>query len=314
MTTLSLLIQERKLKKMAKIDVKGLLDAGVHFGHLTRKWNPNMAPYIYMERNGIHVINLYKTAAKLSEANEALKKIAASGRKILFVATKKQAKDIVADKVSNVNMPYITERWPGGMLTNFVTIRKAIKKMSAIDRMKKDGTFNTLSKKERLQVDRLRTKLEKNLGSIADMTRLPGALFIVDTMREHIAVKEAQRLNIPIFAMVDTNCDPNPIDFVIPANDDAGKSINAILTEVTNAIAEGLAERKSEKQDKKEGAQEEAKAEVKEEAIAEVAEAEEIKVEPAVEEVKESTEAAAEEPAAEESATEESAAEESPKE
>ena len=313
---------------MTKIDVKGLLDAGVHFGHLTRKWNPNMAPYIYMERNGIHVINLYKTAAKLSEANEALKKIAASGRKILFVATKKQAKDIVADKVSNINMPYITERWPGGMLTNFVTIRKAIKKMSAIDRMKKDGTFNTLSKKERLQVDRLRTKLEKNLGSIADMTRLPGALFIVDTMREHIAVKEAQRLNIPIFAMVDTNCDPNPIDFVIPANDDAGKSINAILTEVTNAIAEGLAERKSEKQDKKEGAQEEAKAEVevevevkeeekvevKEEAKAEVAETEEVKAEPAVEEIKESKEAAAEEPAAVGSAAEESAAEENPKE
>ncbi|MAJ37824.1 MAG: 30S ribosomal protein S2 [Flavobacteriaceae bacterium] len=309
---------------MTKIDVKGLLDAGVHFGHLTRKWNPNMAPYIYMERNGIHVINLYKTAAKLSEANEALKKIAASGRKILFVATKKQAKDIVADKVSNINMPYITERWPGGMLTNFVTIRKAIKKMSAIDRMKKDGTFNTLSKKERLQVDRLRTKLEKNLGSIADMTRLPGALFIVDTMREHIAVKEAQRLNIPIFAMVDTNCDPNPIDFVIPANDDAGKSINAILTEVTNAIAEGLAERKSEKQDKKEGAQEEAKVEVevkeeekvevKEEAKAEVAETEEVKAEPAVEEIKESKEAAAEEPAAVGSAAEESAAEENPKE
>ena len=300
---------------MAKIDVKGLLDAGVHFGHLTRKWNPNMAPYIYMERNGIHVINLYKTAAKLNEANEALKKIAASGRKILFVATKKQAKDIVAEKVSNINMPYITERWPGGMLTNFVTIRKAIKKMSAIDRMKKDGTFNTLSKKERLQVDRLRTKLEKNLGSIADMTRLPGALFIVDTMREHIAVKEAQRLNIPIFAMVDTNCDPNPIDFVIPANDDAGKSINAILTEVTNAIAEGLAERKSEKQDKKEGAQEEAKAEVevKEEAKAEVAQAEEVKAEPATEEAQESTEATAKEPAAEES-SEEAAAEESSKE
>ncbi len=290
---------------MAKIDVKGLLDAGVHFGHLTRKWNPNMAPYIYMERNGIHVINLYKTAAKLNEANEALKKIAASGRKILFVATKKQAKDIVAEKVSNVNMPYITERWPGGMLTNFVTIRKAIKKMSAIDRMKKDGTFNTLSKKERLQVDRLRTKLEKNLGSIADMTRLPGALFIVDTMREHIAVKEAQRLNIPIFAMVDTNCDPNPIDFVIPANDDAGKSINAILTEVTNAIAEGLAERKSEKQDKKEGAQEEAKAEVEVK--------EEVKAEPAAEEAQESKETAAKEPAAEES-SEEAAAEESSKE
>jgi len=300
---------------MAKIDVKGLLDAGVHFGHLTRKWNPNMAPYIYMERNGIHVINLYKTAAKLNEANEALKKIAASGRKILFVATKKQAKDIVAEKVSNINMPYITERWPGGMLTNFVTIRKAIKKMSAIDRMKKDGTFNTLSKKERLQVDRLRTKLEKNLGSIADMTRLPGALFIVDTMREHIAVKEAQRLNIPIFAMVDTNCDPNPIDFVIPANDDAGKSINAILTEVTNAIAEGLAERKSEKQDKKEGAQEEATAEVevKEEVKAEAAQAEEVKAEPAAEEAQESTEATAEEPAAEES-SEEAAAEESSKE
>ena len=300
---------------MAKIDVKGLLDAGVHFGHLTRKWNPNMAPYIYMERNGIHVINLYKTAAKLNEANEALKKIAASGRKILFVATKKQAKDIVAEKVSNINMPYITERWPGGMLTNFVTIRKAIKKMSAIDRMKKDGTFNTLSKKERLQVDRLRTKLEKNLGSIADMTRLPGALFIVDTMREHIAVKEAQRLNIPIFAMVDTNCDPNPIDFVIPANDDAGKSINAILTEVTNAIAEGLAERKSEKQDKKEGEQEEAKAEVevKEEAKAEVTQADEAKAEPAAEEAQESIEAAAQETAAEES-SEEAAAEESSKE
>ncbi|WP_420321536.1 30S ribosomal protein S2 [Flagellimonas sp.] len=235
----------------SKIEVKNLLEAGVHFGHLTRKWNPNMAPYIYMERNGIHVINLYKTVAKIEEANEALKKIAASGRKILFVATKKQAKDIVAEKVSNVNMPYITERWPGGMLTNFVTIRKAVKKMASIDRMKKDGTFNTLSKKERLQVDRLRAKLEKNLGSIADMTRLPGAIFIVDTMREHIAVKEAQKLNIPIFAMVDTNSDPRPIDFVIPANDDAGKSIEAIMTEVTKAVAEGLAERKNEKQDDK---------------------------------------------------------------
>ena len=233
---------------MAKVEVKKLLEAGVHFGHLTRKWNPNMAPYIYMERNGIHVINLYKTAAKLEEANEALKKIAASGRKILFVATKKQAKDIVAEKVANVNMPYITERWPGGMLTNFVTIRKAVKKMAAIDRMKKDGTFLTLSKKERLQVDRLRAKLEKNLGSISEMTRLPGAIFIVDTMREHIAVKEAQKLNIPIFAIVDTNSDPRPIDYIIPANDDAGKSINVILSEVTAAVAEGLAERKAEKQ------------------------------------------------------------------
>lgn len=236
-----------------KAEVKDLLEAGVHFGHLTRKWNPNMAPYIYMERNGIHVINLYKTVAKLDEANEALSKIAASGRKILFVATKKQAKDIVSEKVSNVNMPYITERWPGGMLTNFVTIRKAVKKMASIDRMKKDGTFNTLSKKERLQVDRLRAKLEKNLGSISDMTRLPGALFIVDTMREHIAVKEAQKLNIPIFAMVDTNSDPRPINYVIPSNDDASKSIDVILTEVTNAIAQGLEERKSEKIAAKEG-------------------------------------------------------------
>ncbi|RRQ49443.1 30S ribosomal protein S2 [Maribacter algicola] len=232
---------------MAKVEVKQLLEAGVHFGHLTRKWNPNMAPYIYMERNGIHVINLYKTVAKLDEANEALAKIAASGRKILFVATKKQAKDIVAEKASNVNMPYITERWPGGMLTNFVTIRKAVKKMASIDRMKKDGTFNTLSKKERLQVDRLRAKLEKNLGSISEMTRLPGALFIVDTMREHIAVKEAQKLNIPIFAMVDTNSDPRDVDFVIPSNDDASKSIEIIMSQVTEAVAEGLAERKSEK-------------------------------------------------------------------
>lgn len=229
------------------IEVKDLLDAGVHFGHLTRKWNPNMAPYIYMERNGIHVINLYKTAAKIKEANEALKKIASSGRKILFVATKKQAKDIVAEKASAVNMPYITERWPGGMLTNFVTIRKAVKKMASIDKMKKDGTFDTLSKKEKLQVDRLRAKLEKNLGSIADMTRLPGALFIVDTMREHIAVKEAQKLNIPIFAMVDTNSDPRDVDYVIPSNDDASKSIESILSYVTSAVAEGLSERKADK-------------------------------------------------------------------
>ncbi|MGB5262353.1 MAG: 30S ribosomal protein S2 [Lutimonas sp.] len=239
-----------------KVEVKDLLEAGVHFGHLTRKWNPNMAPYIYMERNGIHVINLYKTVAKLDETNEALKKIAASGRKILFVATKKQAKDIVAEKAGNVNMPYITERWPGGMLTNFVTIRKAVKKMASIDRMKKDGTFNTLSKKERLQVDRLRAKLEKNLGSISEMTRLPAALFIVDTMREHIAVKEAQKLNIPIFAMVDTNSDPRPIDFIVPSNDDASKSIEVIMASVTAAIAEGLTERKSEKQSEKEGGDE----------------------------------------------------------
>jgi small subunit ribosomal protein S2 len=233
---------------MAKtIEVKELLDAGVHFGHLTRKWNPNMAPYIYMERNGIHIINLYKTAAKLDEAAEAMKKIAASGRKILFVATKKQAKDIVAENAKNANQPYITERWPGGMLTNFVTIRKAVKKMAAIDRMKQDGTFETLSKKERLQVSRLREKLEKNLGSIADMSRLPAALFIVDTLREHIAVKEAQKLNIPIFAMVDTNSDPRDIDFPIPSNDDASKSIEKILAFVSAAITEGLSERKSDK-------------------------------------------------------------------
>ena len=233
---------------MTQTDVNDLLKAGVHFGHLTRKWNPNMAPYIYMERNGIHIFNLYKTVAKLNEANKALNKLAASGRKILFVATKKQAKDIVAEHANKVKMPYITERWPGGMLTNFVTIRKAVKKMGAIDRMKKDGTFETLSKKERLQVDRLRSKLEKNLGSISEMTRLPGAIFIVDTTREHIAVKEAQKLKIPIFAMVDTNSDPRTVDYVIPSNDDASKSISKILGLVTDAIAEGLETRKNEKE------------------------------------------------------------------
>ena len=225
------------------IESKELLDAGVHFGHLTRKWNPNMAPYIYMERNGIHVINLYKTAATIEEAAEALQKIVASGKKVLFVATKKQAKDVVAEKATSVKMPYITERWPGGMLTNFVTIRKAVKKMSSIDKMKKDGTFDTLSKREKLHVERLREKLEKNLGSIADMSRLPGALFVVDTLREHIAVKEAQRLNIPIFAMVDTNSDPREVDFAIPANDDASKSIDKVLSYITEAVNEGLANR-----------------------------------------------------------------------
>ncbi|UAB84862.1 30S ribosomal protein S2 [Zunongwangia sp. SCSIO 43204] len=233
------------------VEVKELLDAGVHFGHLTRRWNPNMAPYIYMERNGIHIINLYKSAAKMEEAGEALKKIAASGRKILFVATKKQAKEIVAEQAEKANMPYITERWPGGMLTNFVTIRKAIKKMASIDRMKKDGTFNTLSKKERLQVDRLRAKLDKNLGSIADMTRLPAALFVVDITREHIAIKEAQKLNIPIFAMVDTNSDPREVDYVIPANDDASKSIDKVVSYVSDAIVDGLSDRKSNKDSKK---------------------------------------------------------------
>ena len=262
---------------MANIEIKDLLDAGVHFGHLTRKWNPNMAPYIYTERNGVHILDLYKTAAKIEDSSKALHKIAASGRKILFVATKKQAKDIVADKAKNVNMPFITERWPGGMLTNFVTIRKAVKKMAQIDRMKADGSFNALSKRERLQINRQRAKLEKNLGSITDMTRLPGAVFVVDTKREHIAIAEAQKLNIPIFAMVDTNSDPRPVDFAIPANDDASKSIDKILSFVTDAIAEGLAERKADK-DKATAAKEAAAApkveetKVVEEAVAEVKE------------------------------------------
>jgi small subunit ribosomal protein S2 len=291
---------------MAQTEVKDLLNAGVHFGHLTRKWNPNMAPYIYMERNGIHIINLYKTAAKIEEAQEALKKIAASGRKILFVATKKQAKDIVADKAKNVNMPYITERWPGGMLTNFVTIRKAVKKMAAIDRMKKDGTFETLSKKERLQVDRLRAKLEKNLGSITDMSRLPGALFVVDIKREHIAIKEARKLKIPIFAMVDTNSDPREVEYVIPANDDASKSIEKILTLVSDAVAEGLQQRKQEKEAESKGeTQEEApKAEAPkaETAAAEVPAAE---VPAAKEKAPKAKEAPAEKADTEEKATEE---------
>lgn len=232
---------------MAKRSVKELLDSGVHFGHLTRKWNPNMAPYIFMEKNGIHIIDLHKTAVKLEEASNALEKMAASGRKILFVATKKQAKDIVAKYSSEVNMPYITERWPGGMLTNFVTIRKAVKKMNAIDKMKKDGTFNSLSKKERLQVERQRAKLERDLGSIADMTRLPSALFVVDIVNETIAVKEAQKLNIPVFAMVDTNSDPREVDFPIPANDDATKSIEIIMQTITDAVKEGLTTRRAEK-------------------------------------------------------------------
>ena len=249
---------------MGKTEVKELVQAGVHFGHLTRKWNPNMSPYIYMERNGIHIINLYKTVAKLDEASQALKKIAASGRKILFVATKKQAKDIVSESSTKINMPYITERWPGGMLTNFVTIRKAVKKMTSIDRMKQDGTFNSLSKKEKLQISRLRDKLEKNLGSISNMTRLPGAIFIVDILREKIAVKEAQKLNIPIFAMVDTNCDPRGIDYVIPANDDASKSISKILDHISSAVLEGLDERNAAKQDEEQKIEAKNKQELKE--------------------------------------------------
>ena len=233
---------------MPRTDFQELLDAGVHFGHLKRKWNPNMAPYIFMERNGIHIIDLQKTIAKLDEAASATKQIAKSGRKILFVATKKQAKDIVTERVKQINMPYVTERWPGGMLTNFPTIRKAIKKMASIDKMATDGTFNTLSKRERLQITRQRAKLEKNLGSIADLTRLPAALFVVDVANESIAVREATRLNIPVFAMVDTNSDPTEIDFPIPANDDASKSISLIINVICKAIEEGLNERKLEKE------------------------------------------------------------------
>jgi len=229
---------------MAKVTFEEMLDAGVHFGHLRRKWNPNMAPYIFMERNGIHIIDLYKTQAKLDDALKALKQIAKSGRRVLFVATKKQAKDIVAESVKKVNMPYVTERWPGGMLTNFATIRKAIRKMTSIDKMKTTPSWLNLSKRERLQIDRERAKLEKNLGSIADMSRLPAALFIVDILKENIAVAEARKLNIPTFALVDTNSDPTLIDFPIPANDDASKSIALIVNAATQAIAEGLAERK----------------------------------------------------------------------
>ena len=234
---------------MSRTSFDQLLEAGVHFGHLKRKWNPQMAPYIFMERNGIHIIDLYKTVAKIDEAAEELKKIAKSGKKILFVATKKQAKEVVADKASSVNMPYVIERWAGGMLTNFPTIRKAVKKMTTIDKMTKDGTFDNLSKRERLQISRQRAKLEKNLGSIADLTRLPSALFVVDVMKEHIAVREANRLGIPVFAMVDTNSNPLNIDYVIPANDDATKSVEVVLGAVCGAIAEGLEERKIEKAD-----------------------------------------------------------------
>lgn len=234
---------------MSRTNFEELLEAGCHFGHLKRKWNPAMAPYIFMERNDIHIIDLHKTVVKIDEAAAALKQIAKSGRKILFVATKKQAKDVVAEKAAAVGMPYITERWAGGMLTNFPTIRKAVKKMTTIDKMSTDGTFDNISKREKLQITRQREKLEKNLGSIADLTRLPSALFIVDVMKEHIAVLEAQRLGIPVFGIVDTNSNPNNIDFVIPANDDATKSVDIILTAMVTAIQEGLEERKVEKID-----------------------------------------------------------------
>ncbi len=232
---------------MPRTNFQDLLDAGVHFGHLKRKWNPKMAPYIFMEKNGIHIIDLHKTIVKIDEAANVAKQLAKAGRKILFVATKKQAKDIVAEAAKSVNMPYVTERWPGGMLTNFPTIRKAVKKMNTIDKMMTDGTFETLAKRERLQVTRQRAKLEKNLGSIADLNRLPAALFVVDIQKEVNAVREAFRLNIPVIALVDTCCDPTPIDYVIPANDDAAKSIALIIEVIRQAVSEGLEERKMEK-------------------------------------------------------------------
>lgn len=232
---------------MSRVNFQDLLDAGAHFGHLKRKWNPAMAPYIFMEKNGIHIIDLHKTVAKVDEAANALKQIAKSGRKILFVATKKQAKDILAEQVKKINMPYVSERWSGGMLTNFPTVRKAVKKMSSFDKMEQDGTLDHLSKRERLQVDRQRSKLTKNLGSIADLTRLPAALFVIDVQKEKIAVAEAHRLQIPVFAMVDTNSDPNIVDYAIPCNDDAAKAISLVLGAVCDAIQEGLAERKAEK-------------------------------------------------------------------
>ena len=234
---------------MSRVNFDQLLEAGVHFGHLKRKWNPAMAPYIFMERNGIHIIDLYKTVAKVDEAAEVMKNLAKQGKKVLFVATKKQAKQVVADKADSVGMPYVIERWPGGMLTNFPTIRKAIKKMTTIDKMTKDGTFDNLSKREKLQITRQRAKLEKTLGSIVDLTRLPSALFVVDVMKEHIAVREANRLGIPVFGMVDTNSNPNNIDYVIPANDDATKSVEVILGAICEAMNEGLQERKAEKID-----------------------------------------------------------------
>lgn len=272
---------------MPRTDFNQLLEAGVHFGHLKRKWNPKMAPYIFMEKNGIHIIDLHKSIVKIDEAAAALKQIVKSGRRVLFVATKKQAKEVVAEKISAIGMPYVTERWPGGMLTNFPTIRKAVKKMATIDKFTADGTYDNFSKREKLQISRQRAKLEKNLGSIADLTRLPAAIFVVDIQKEANAVKEAKRLNIPVFAMVDTCCDPTDIDYVIPANDDATKSIAVVLDAVTAAIAEGLAERKLEKE--KEAAQKdtkekEAKPRIKKAAKTEAVKVNEEKETPAAEE------------------------------
>jgi len=286
---------------MSRTDFNQLLEAGAHFGHLKRKWNPKMAPYIFMEKNGIHIIDLHKTVVKVDEAAAALKQIVKSGRRVLFVATKKQAKEVVAEKVSTVNMPYVTERWPGGMLTNFPTIRKAVKKMATIDKFTADGTYNNFSKREKLQISRQRAKLEKNLGSIADLTRLPAAIFVVDIQKEANAVKEAKRLNIPVFAMVDTCCDPTDIDYVIPANDDATKSIAVVLDAVVGAISEGLTERKLEKEKEAAEAPKKEEKEAKPR-IRKVARAEAVKAEvPAEEAAAESgaAEAPAEEAAAE---------------
>ncbi|MBR3657465.1 MAG: 30S ribosomal protein S2 [Prevotella sp.] len=288
---------------MARTNFDMLLEAGCHFGHLKRKWNPAMAPYIFMERNGIHIIDLHKTVAKIDEAAEALKQIAKSGKKVLFVATKKQAKDIVAEKATAVNMPYVIERWPGGMLTNFPTIRKAVKKMATIDKLMSDGTYGNLSKREILQVSRQRAKLEKNLGSIADLTRLPSALFVIDVMKEHIAVKEAKRLGIPVFAIVDTNSNPNDIDFMIPANDDAKDSIEVILNACCTAIAEGLEERKAERADEK-AAKEQAEEVAEAKPRARRARKEAPAAEAPVEEAPAAEEAAAEAPAEEAPAAE----------
>ena len=266
--------------------IQELLEAGVHFGHLKRKWHPKMAPYIFMERNGIHIIDLHKTDAKLNEACAALAQIAKSGKKILFVATKKQAKETIESRVKNINMPYVTERWPGGMLTNFATIRKAVRKMGAIDKMMQDETFQVLSKRERLQISRQREKLEKNLGSIADLNRLPAALFIIDIKREHIAVNEAKKLNIPTFAIVDTNSDPTLVDFPIPANDDASKSIDKIMEFVVEAVTEGLTERKVEREKITSKKEEEAEGDEKGDEAAESEDAEDSKEEAKAEEAK----------------------------
>ena len=278
---------------MSKTDYKELLQAGVHFGHLKRKWHPKMAPYIFMEKNGIHILDLHKTAVKLDDAAEAMKQIAKSGKKILFVATKKQAKDSIENRVATINMPFVTERWPGGMLTNFATIRKAVRKMSTIDNMLKDGTFKVLSKRERLQITRQRAKLERDLGSIADLNRLPSALFIVDIKKEHIAVAEAKKLNIPTFAIVDTNSDPSLVDFPIPGNDDAAKSIDKILEIMTGDVAEGLSERQTDKDKNKAAADKQAakkeaeSAKAKDEKAAEPTKEKEAKAKPAKTEAKE---------------------------